>query len=134
MAANTNPLFELTPHIGMVSIATANTNRDGTGTLGSVFVGATNGSRIDRIIIEATATTAAGVVTLFIYDNSSITNLWKEVLVGVVTASATSTAFTATIISPDPMSPLLVLPASYVLKAGTTIAQTFVVTALGGDF
>ena len=134
MAANTNPIFTLTPKVGMVSISTANTARDGTGTLGTVFTGGTNGSRVDRIIIEATATTAAGVVTLFVYDNSSVTNLWQEVLVSAITPSTTAVAFRAVITSPDPMNPLLVLPASYVLKAGTTIAQAFAVTAQGGDY
>jgi hypothetical protein len=130
----TTPAFTATPRVGMASISTANTNRDGTGTVGSVITGATNGTRIDRITISATGTIAAGAVTLFIFDGSSTTEFWAEVLTPATTPSTTVAAFHATITSPDAQNPLLVLPNNYVLRAGTTIAQTFHVIAQGGDF
>ena len=134
MPANVNPIFTLTPVVGMANIATANTNRDGTGTLGTVVTGTTNGTRIDRVVVQATVTTAAGVVTLFVYDGVSVTELWQEVLVNAVTPSATATAFRYVISSPDPTAPLLVLPNNYALRAGTTIAQSMNVIAQGGAY
>lgn len=57
------------PRVGQVSISTANTNRNGTGTIGTVFVATptvASGSRIDRIDIVATGTTTTNVVRLFL--------------------------------------------------------------------
>jgi hypothetical protein len=135
VAANTNPIFGLTPNLGALAtarISTANTNRDGTGTLGTVLTGGTNGSRVDRIVITATATTTAGMVRLFISDGTNI-RLWKEIAVSAITPSGTVAAFTSTISSPD-SNPLLVLPVNYVLKAGTNNAESFDVIAHGADF
>jgi hypothetical protein len=79
-------------------------------------------------------TTAAGVVTLYVYDGVSVTELWQEVLVNAVTVSTTASGFRYVISSPDPTAPLLVLPNNYVLKAGTTIAQSINVIAQGGNY
>lgn len=57
------------PKTAQVAISTANTNRDGTGTIGVVAVasGASgSGTRIDKIAIQAAGTTTAGVVRLYI--------------------------------------------------------------------
>jgi len=133
MPANTNPIFTLTPHISSARIATANTNRDGTGTLGAVITGTTNGTRVDRILITATGTTTAGMVRIFIDDGTNV-RFWQEVSVTAITASGTVKSFTATISSPDSTAPLLVLPSSYVLRAGTNNAEQFDVIAFAGDF
>ena len=132
MPANVSPIFTLTPQIGRARISTANTNRDGTGTLGDVITGGANGTRVGRIVITATSTTTAGMVRLYIYDGTN-TRLWKEIPVSAITPSATVQAFTATIASPD-SDPLLVLPVNYVLRASTHNAETFDVIAHAGDF
>lgn len=136
MTANFSPVFALTPNMGPAQagarISTANTNRDGTGTLGDVLTGATNGSRVDRIVITANVTTTAGMIRLFIWDGTN-TRLWKEVPVTAVTASGTAAAFSAVVSSPD-SNPLLVLPATWKLKAGTNNAESFDVIPHGGDF
>lgn len=134
MAANTTPIFSITPRLAMVRISTGNTNRDGTGTLGDVCVGGTNGTRVDRIVIEATATTTNGMVRLYINDGSSNTRLWQEVPVAATTPSGTVQSFRATITTPDPTAPLLVLPAAYVLRASTNQAESFDVISHAGDF
>lgn len=133
MAANINPIFTIVPHLGMVRIATSNTNRDGTGTLGDVITGALNGTRVDRIAITATSTTTAGMIRLVIYDGTSASRLWREVAVSAITPSGTVQAFNTLISSAD-QNPLLVLPAGYVLRAGTQNAESFDCLALGGDF
>src|SRR5438105_4103684 len=119
MAANTSPIFGLTPVLSQVQISTANTNRDGTGTVGSVVTGSTNGRRIDKITITAAVTTTAGMVRLYIDDGTNV-RLWKEVPVSAITVGASTPAFTSTVTAPDPYAPLLVLPSStYILKAST---------------
>jgi hypothetical protein len=134
MAANTTPIFVITPRIGMVRMSIANTGRDGTGTLNDVITGGTNGTRIDRIVFRATVTTTAGMVRLFIYDGTN-NRFWWEGPVTAITVGSSTPAWTYTLVSPDPQSPLLVLPStSYVLRAATNNAETFDVIAHGGDF
>lgn len=66
---STQAQYATKARIGKVRISVANTNRDGTGTLGvlataSPVKGAS--SRIDRISIQATATTTAGMLRFFL--------------------------------------------------------------------
>lgn len=49
----------------VAQISTANTNRDGTGTLVPVLVAGVNGSRVDRVQFQAIGTTTAGMLRLF---------------------------------------------------------------------
>lgn len=125
----TSPIFTSYLSVGMVQIATANANRDGTGTLGTVVTSAGSGLRIDLIRITATDTTAAGMIRLFIDDTSDI-RLWKEIPVTVVAPSASVEAFSAEY---APTVPLL-LPSGWILKAGTHNAETFNVISFGGRF
>lgn len=131
MAANINPIFTLTPVIGVVNISTANTNRDGTGTLGTVITGSTNGTRISQIVIKALGTTTAGIVRLFI-DNGVSVHLWKEISISAISASDTVIAFSASIDLTGEYA--LILPNSYILKAGTEKAESFAVFAEGGNY
>jgi len=133
MAANTAPIFVDTVQWGSARISTANTNRDGTGTLGDVFTGAADGSRISYIRIMATSTTTAGMIRLYVYDGTN-TRLWDEVMVNALTPSATVLGFRATIASPIPGEPLLVLKSTHVLRASTHNAESFDVSAVAGDF
>lgn len=134
MAANINPVFTITPRLGMVRISSANTNRDGTGTLGDVITGGTFGTLVDRLQIESTGVTTAGQIRLFIFDGGTTTRFWKEIAVTAATPSATVQAFTYTLLSPDPDNPLLVLPANHVLRAGTHNAENFDVIAHAADY
>ena len=131
MAANTSPIFTLTPVIGMVAISTANTNRDGTGTIGTVIAGGTDGTRIHRITIKAIVTTTAGMVRLFIDDGTNII-LWREIVVDAITASATVAAFEEEILLDGEEA--LILPATYELQAATHNAEAFNVIAEGGNY
>ena len=127
MAAN--PTFAVTPKLGQVRISTANTNRDGTGTLGTVYTGVANGSRVLWVQVMANSTTTAGMIRLFV-DNGSAVSLFREVAVTALTPSATVLGWTTSFYSPVPGEPLLLLPStSYILKAGTHNAESFDVIA-----
>ena len=132
------PQYASTPKVGTAVISTANTNRDGTGTLGTVFTADTSGSRIDGIEIQATGTTTAGMVRLFVSDGTNH-RLFAEVPVVATTPSATVPAFSAFIqgnatglvnITPLPIS----IPTGWSLRASTHNAESFNVIAFGGDF
>ena len=134
MAANTTPIFTLTPIIGKANVGTANTARDGTGTLATILTGATAGTRIVRITITATVTTTAGMVRLFIGDDAGtpVIHLWREVNVSAVTVSASMAGFSSTISLSGESS--LILPANYTLRASTHNAENFTVIAEAGAY
>jgi len=126
--------YASTPKVGVGQISTANTNRDGTGTIGTVFTAGSSGSRIDMIDIQATGTTTAGMVRLFLH-NGTTAFLLAEVPVVAVTPSGTIPAFSAQLNS-NTMTQILpiVIPTGWSLRASTHNAEAFNVIALGGDF
>jgi hypothetical protein len=119
--------------MGLVMINTANTNRDGTGSLGDVITGTTDGTRVDRVVIKAGGTTTNGMVRVYLYNGTN-TMLWDEVFVPAITASNTAVTFKSTIQSPDLMSPLIVLASGQKIQVSTVQAETFYVTAHGADY
>jgi len=127
MAATVN--YASTPRNSGVNISTANTNRDGTGTLGTVFTAGASGSRIDLVDIVAQGTTTAGVVRLYVYDGTT-NRLLSEHLVGAITPSTTVEVFNTQITFDNG----LILPVNYILKASTHNAETFGVIAQSGDY
>lgn len=124
----TVPNFTKTPVLGLANIATANTNRDGTGTIADVVTGAAVGTRIERITIQATVTTTAGQIRLYISDGTT-TRLWDEVLVTALTPSATIKPFRYAY-----LNLALNLPSGFKLRASTNNAESFNVIAEGGNY
>lgn len=130
MPANTTPIFTAVPIIGVVAIATANTNLDGTGTIATLVTGSTNGTKIDRITITATVTTTAGMIRFFIDPNTGTNYMFAEATVAAVTPSASVPAFTKTLV----FDRGLVLPADYLLRVSTEKATNFNIVAYGGTY
>lgn len=58
--------YASTPKFGATTINSANTNRDGTGTIGVVFTAGPNGARIDKLLTQALAATTAGMVRYYV--------------------------------------------------------------------
>jgi hypothetical protein len=129
----TTPQFATTPKCAMAQVSVANTGRDGTGTLATVYTAGASGSRIDRIVIAATGTTTAGLVRLFIHDGTNA-RLYTEIPVFANTVSSTTAAFntTAEAVTMPSYMPIL-LPTGYSLRASTEKAETFNIIAVGGD-
>lgn len=136
-----SPQFTLDPISASVAISTANTNRDGTGTLGTAYTARSTahggkGARIDAITIQATSTTTAGMVRLFVDDGTA--RLVREIAVSALTPSGTVKAFTIpTTEGADVNGRLalgLILKPGDILKASTHNAEAFVVRVEGGEF
>ena len=126
----TSPQYIATPKNSTTQISTANTARDGTGTLGTVYTAGTSGARIDELTIHATGTTTAGMIRLFLDDTVNV-RLIAEVPVVAITPSGTLPAWSAKVSFENG----LILEASNLLKAGTNNAETFnCVVTQGGDF
>jgi hypothetical protein len=128
MAAN--PGFVGTPTSSAVVLAAANTARDGSGTIQTLFTAGAGGARIDAITVKATGTTAAGQVLIWVDDTGAGTawRLEDEVTVTVVTASNTVGSFRAAIL----FGGGLTLRAGAIVGATTTIAQGFHVRVRNG--
>jgi hypothetical protein len=125
------PQFVGAPQTWAASLTTANTNRDGSGTLVPLVTGAAApGSRIDKIRFQAAGTTTAGVIRYFINDGST-SRLIKERLVAAVTPSAILAAFEDEWTPPNG----IILPnGSWSIRVATHNAENFNVFADGGNF
>jgi hypothetical protein len=125
------PIFFATPKNGAGDLSAANTNRDGTGTLVDIISGGTSGTKVERVIVQAKATTTAGFVRLFL-NNGTTSRLIREVPVTAATPSASVAAFRSEVDFSNP-SQILVVPNGWKLQAAPHNAETFAVTAIGAD-
>jgi hypothetical protein len=129
MAAS--PAFISTPRIGRLSLSTANTATDGTGTISDLIVGASDGTRILSVNVQGTATTVASLVNLFLW-NGTTWDLFDQITISNATGSNTVRAYRLVTAYTD-----LVLPsATWKLGATITVAPTtgtVRVAAFGGD-
>lgn len=127
----TSPSFVSTPRYGRASLSTANTATDGTGTIADLIVGATAGTRITSINMQATATTVAALVNVFLFDGTNW-DLYDQITVAATTGSNTTKATKVVTAYTD-----LVLPnASYKLGVTITVSPTVGtvrVSAFGAD-
>lgn len=102
MAANTSPIFPISPNIGFARLAAANTASDGSGTLATLFTAGSEGSRVDYITwINSQATAAAStamVGRVFLTDTSGNNpRLIAEIAIATATRSTTVIGATQTI-------------------------------------
>lgn len=122
--------YAATPRTAVGQVTTANTNRNGTGTIATIFTGGSSGSRIDDISIVATGTTTAGVVRLFLNDGTT-SYLLQEILVTAITPSTTVQVFSFQLLN----QAIILASSSWSLRASTNNAETFnILVTRAGDF
>lgn len=125
----TSPQYAATVQNAQVQISTANTARDGTGTVGTLVTGGTNGTRVDDIYITAAGTTTAGVVRMFLHDGTNY-RLLLETLVTAVTPSTTVAVWSFALTNVG-----IILKNGWSLRFSTHNAETFnIMMTRGGDF
>lgn len=128
----TAPQFTTTPRIGAGSVSTANTARDGTGTIATIFTAGSSGSRIEEIVVKASADPADSTVPIFLYDGANYYVFDEFDLDNPAAASATVVS-----VRDRRRYENLVLPAGWSIRASITAAPTsgvVYVIVLGGDF
>jgi hypothetical protein len=125
MAAN--PTFATIPHVEMAQVTTANTLRDGTGVLVTIFTAGTNGSRFERVRIKAVANTSSSNQIRFFISDGVNTRIIRETQMVAVTASATVTSFEAV----ETFG--MVLPFGWSIRASTVTAEVYNLIAEGAD-
>lgn len=141
MSANVQPIFPIAPAASWGTVAAANTAKDGTGTVVTIFTAGVNGSRVDSVKIRALGTNVATVMRFFINNgspNSTPTNnsLFYEVTCPATTLSEVASLADISLIFDGVNLPQIVLPAGYKINValGTAVAAGLNVTAIGGAY
>jgi len=125
---------QYTANSGMVAIATANSNLDGTGTVATVLTAGSlisgwKGCRIKNLTIKAGGNTTRGMVRIFVKVSSTI-NLLTEIPIPAVTASSTSGSFSQIL---HFNGSFYIVPGGQII-ASTQNAETFYITADAEDY
>ncbi|MCC7452929.1 MAG: hypothetical protein IT222_02085 [Crocinitomix sp.] len=116
-----------TANTGMVTISTANSNLDGTGTLGTVLTGANNGTLIKSVFIKAQGSTQSGMVRLFIFNGSS-SILLHEIYIPENAQASVNKSFEIQ------LDLNITLKSGFMLRASTQQGNTFNIIAEGMDW
>lgn len=133
----TTPGFIATANIGMARPSVANTASDGSGTLENLVTASANGTRIDRITVINSQTTAAAstaLVTRFFLTDTSGNNprLIEEVAVASATRSTSAVGARASVYFPGG----LFIKSGQILKTCVSVfaaASQVDIVAYGGD-
>lgn len=124
----TNPVFAVTPRIGAVSIATADSSYTAPTNVGTLITGASTGTRISEIVVKCAATSAAAIVRTFLYDGTTYW-LFDETNIAAATGSATVQQTRVSTVYNN-----LILPSNtWSLRVTTSVSQATHVTAFGAD-
>jgi hypothetical protein len=144
MAANTIPIYSKAGQIAWSGILTsANTAKDGTGTVETIFTAGADGGRVERIRIRALGTNVATVLRIFINNGSASSTAGNNTLYAEITLAATTLSETSALLTTnefpsaaDTTAFPLVLPAGYKLLAtlGTAIAAGVKITSIGSTY
>lgn len=136
MAANTIPVFPITPIVGIGAlISVANTALNGTGTVTTLLTAGANGARIDYIRVKSTGTNVATVVRIFLNNGSDPTVATNNSLIAEQAVAAYTLSQTAA--STDYVISLNInIPAGYVLTAtiGTAVAAALCLTTFAANY
>ncbi|MFL5752308.1 MAG: hypothetical protein ACJ76F_02790 [Bacteroidia bacterium] len=125
---------QYTANIGIGSVATANSNLDGTGTVATIYTagssGTYKGSSIETITIKATVNNTPGMVRLYFGDTGTTKKLFSEIVIPSITKTATDQAFEHTIVFEDNLD----IQAGYKIIASTQNAENFNIIVEGKDW
>lgn len=136
MTANTSPLFTLTPNIAVgQTIATANTAKDGTGTVVTVYTAGANNGVALKVVFQPLGTNVQTVARVFINNGGTNATASNNSYHADVTLPATTLSETASM----PKVELVLntyFPAGYKinLTIGTTVAAGYAVQCISQDF
>ena len=138
MPASISPIFSRLADIqwGVAALLTANTAKDGTGTVTTVFTAdATNGGFVQRLVARPIGTNVATVLRVFVNNGSTNVTVANNSLIAEITLAATTLSEVAA--QPDYVLSLnFALPAGYKLNCtvGTTVAAGYQLSVIGGKY
>jgi len=140
MAANTQPIFPISPKVSGAKVITADLSYENPVTNPVIlFTAGENGSRIDQIKARALGDNAATVLRLFVHDGASYMLAHEAGLPASAAAADGETGTDIDILRDtgyEAVPPVPYLPAGYSLVAtvGTTVASGWMVTVFGGAY
>lgn len=133
MAANTNPVFALTPEVWVNRITATTTDKTGDTTTNIKTLGTadTDGTKITWIKFKFEGNTTAGIALIWLTDTADADNyLYAEQTYTAITSSTTVASAETTFVFND-----LQLKSGQKIKVGiTTAGSSCVVTAGLGEF
>lgn len=137
MVANTSPIFSKVAKVEWAAaVSAANTAKDGTGTVDTLFTaGTVDGSFVQKMIVRPKGTNVATVLRLFLNNGATNATASNNVLIAEIGLPATTNSETAALIGNEfPLN--IPVPPGYRLLAtlGTAVAAGFAVAAIGGDY
>jgi hypothetical protein len=138
MAANVNPIFSRAADLqwGPAAIVTANTAKDGTGTVVTAFTAdATEGGFVHKITARAIGSNVASVLRVFVNNGASNATPANNVLIAEATLPATTLSEVAAL-APIEVALNFALPPGFKLNCtiGTTVAAGYMLSAFGGKY
>lgn len=134
---NTAPIFSKVAHVEWVNgITGANTAKDGTGTVETVFTAdATNGSYLQKLVIRPRGTNVASVLRVFLNNGAANSSAANNSLIAEQSLPATTNTETASLAGFElPLN--IPVPPGYRVQVtlGTAVAGGYAVVAFGGDY
>ena len=141
MPANTNPIFSAKGAIqwSPIVLLSANTAKDGTGTVATVFAGNAAGNNagnfVQKLVARALGTNVFTVLRVFINNGAVNATPANNSLIAEFTLPATTLSEVAA--QPDYVFPLnFVVPSGYKLNCtlGTAVAAGYALTVIGGEY
>jgi hypothetical protein len=142
MPANNNPIFTAAPNVqwAPTALAAANTAKDGTGTVATVYtsppVGSGgNGSYLSKLTARPAGTNVATVLRVFINNGGSTATAANNVLFAEMTLAATTLSEVAA--QPDYVLPLnIAIPPGFTVTCtlGTAVAAGYFLSVAGGEY
>jgi len=133
----TTAQYTAQPILEYAQLTAANTGRDGTGTLVTICTGPSTaaaagvGQRINRIQVDATGTTTAGMIRFFLsLDNGTTNRMLCEKVVSAITVGASTAAFRTEV--PELVGLILPGGGQALLRAATEKGETFNVIVESG--
>lgn len=144
MAANTQPIYTLSPDVsvnGTTTMATTMTTATGdyTGVSANhvqVFTAdATNGGYITKLRLQATGSNTASVARIYLNNGSTHTSATNNTFYGQVSLPSTTAINTAATVEIDyPMGFAINAGFTIWVGLGTTVAAGWVCTCIGGKY
>jgi len=125
-----------TPFTKVLQLTTANTNRDGTGTIVDVHTGNASGrTRLDRLRVQATGPTTVGFIHAYIKKSGGSYRFVREWAVKAVTAQNITDGTLRWYLDLDCTinAEAFYLQSGDILALATEKGETFNVVAMGGD-
>jgi hypothetical protein len=137
MAINTQPIFSKQGAIQWASPAlnVANTAKDGTGTVASVFTAGVDGAFVQKLVARSIGTNVATVLRVFINNGGVNTTAANNALVAELSLPASTLSEIAAQL-PYELPLNLALPAGYKINCtlGTAVTAGYQLSVFGGTY